>query len=324
MAEDSLSIVTGAGGFVGAHLCRLLASRDERFLGILSPRTPEPAPGVEPWPGGSFRSMDLQDTAAIRELLADAAPTRIFNLAAVGTHPHRKWDAMAYIDVNVRLPAALFEQAPPGCVLVQVGSMAQYKGSAEPLHEDEASRDFTTLYSWSKNAADSLLQTMERSATDRRPSVIRARLFGVVGGGEPEHRLLPSLVRGCRDSAEVALSDGSQIRDLLHVEDAVSAMAHVSEDSSLLGAAVNIARGEGRSVRWIAEHAAERLSCRDKLRFGAIPRRAYESHQQLVADVSRLHSTGWRPRWNLEESVARALDQIVGGPSAAYAISRGP
>lgn len=324
MTEDSFTIVTGAGGFVGAHLCRLLASRRDRFVGILSPGGREPASGVEPWPEGSFRSMDLQDTVAVRALLADVPPTRIFNLAAVGTHPHREWDPMAYLDVNVRLPALLFQLAPPSCVLVQVGSMAQYKGSAEPLDEDEATRDFATLYSWSKNAADSLLRTMERSAIERSPTVIRVRLFGVIGGGEPAHRLLPSLVRGCRDSAEVALSDGSQVRDMLHVEDAVSALLHVSECSSLLGEAVNIARGEGRPVRWIAEHAALRLSCRDKLRFGAIARRAYESQQQLVADVGKLRSTGWRPRWTVEESIDRALDQMIAASQPAYAVSREP
>jgi len=247
----------------------------------------------------------------VRDLLAELSPLRIFNLAAIGTYPHGQWDATAYVDVNVRIPATLFQLKRPDCVLVQAGSMAQYKGSAEPLDEDGASRDFSTLYAWSKNAADSLLEALERASQGVGPSAVRVRLFGVIGGGEPAHRLLPSLVRAYFDSTELSLSDGSQIRDVLHVEDTVAAMAHVSEDASLLGRAVNIARGEGRSVRWIAERAAGRLGCADKLRFGANPRRAYEAQQQLVADVSRLHSTGWRPRWSIEESIDRTLDQIV-------------
>jgi nucleoside-diphosphate-sugar epimerase len=316
MSDDSIAIVTGASGYIGATLCRALASRGERFVGILSPRRSGPDPGATPWPEASFRSIDLQDTLAVRDLLGEVRPTRIFNLAAVGTHPHGQWDATAYVTVNVQLPASLFQFMPSTCVLVQIGSMAQYKGSADPLGEDTANRDFTTLYSWSKNAADSLLEVLERSNPATSPSVIRVRLFGVVGGGEPPHRLLPSLVRGCLDSADVNLSDGTQVRDLLHVEDAVSAMAHVSQDASLRGQAVNIGRGEGRTVRSIAEHAAEKLSCQSKLRFGAIPRRAYEAQQHLVPDVSRLGATGWRPRWSMEESIDRALEQMV-------AVSRG-
>ena len=318
MRNEPVALVTGAGGFIGTHLCRLLASRGEPFVGTLSPRGHEPALGLTSQPAALFRSIDLQDSIAVRDLVAEVAPTRIFNLAAVGTHPLERYDPFAYVELNVRLPAALFQFMPRGCILVHVGSMKQYTGCVATLSEDTASRDSSTLYSWSKNAADSLLETLERSSAEKSSSVVRVRLFSVTGGGEPEQRLLASLVKSYLDSTDVSLSDGNQIRDLLHVEDAVSALAHVSNCTSLVGQAVNIARGEGRTVRWIAERAAERLACQDRVRFGAIPRRADEPRQQLVADVSRLRSTGWRPQWSYEESIDRALNQMIAGGTAPF------
>lgn len=285
-------------------------------MGILSPRAALPAPPEGGWAVGSFRRVDLRDRLTLRAVLEEIAPTRIFNLAAVGTYPGRSQDVTEYVDVNVRLPGSLFELMPAGCVLVQVGSMAQYRGAPDPLREDDAARDFATPYSWSKNAADSLLETLDRTALGADRSAVRARLFGVVGDGELPHRLLPTLARGCRDVDDVRLSDGDQVRDILHVEDAVTALAHVSGQHSLFGKAVNVARGEGRSIRWVAEHAAARLACRADLRFGAIARRAYEVYPRLVADVSRLTSTGWRPRWDYEESIDRAIDQLTRVSSA--------
>jgi nucleoside-diphosphate-sugar epimerase len=310
MTDESFTLVTGAGGFIGSHLCRELARRNERFIGILSPTGQEPRLGNEPWPAGSLRSMDLQDARAIEGLFADVTFSRIFNLAAVGTHPNARWDPTAYVDVNVRVPVLLGQLMPRRCTLVQVGSMSQYASSTEPLDEDAARRDCSTLYGWSKNAADSLLEAVARADRGDAAAVVRVRLFGVVGAGEPAHRLIPSVVRGWIDSADVPLSDGDQVRDVLHVDDAVAALLHVGDHSSMIGRAVNVGRGEGRSVRWIAERAADRLRCREHLRFGAIPRRTYEA-SQLVADTSRLRTTGWRPRWTFEESIDRAVDDMV-------------
>src|SRR5207245_5311908 len=151
MRNEPVALVTGAGGFVGTHLCRLLASRGEPFVGTLSPRGHEPALVLTSQPAALFRSIDLQDSIAVRDLVAEVAPTRIFNLAAVGTHPLERYDPFAYVELNVRLPAALFQFMPRGCILVHVGSMKQYTGCIASLSEDTASRDSSTLYSWSKN-----------------------------------------------------------------------------------------------------------------------------------------------------------------------------
>ena len=141
--------------------------------------------------------------------------------------------------------------------------------------------------------------------------MVRVRLFGVTGPGEAPHRLLPSLVAGWRERLPIPLSDGMQVRDVLHVDDVAAALLHVARAPALFGHAVNVGRGHGGSVRWMAEHAARRLDCEDLLRFGVLPRREGEP-AELVADASRLLATGWSPARTLEQTVDHTVDVLAG------------
>jgi UDP-glucose 4-epimerase len=301
-------LVTGAGGFIGARVCRRLCTLGDRWVGLLRPgESPPPTPPGAPWPEGSFRVVDLRDSAAAADCVASIQPRAIINLAAVGVAPTASTALPDFVLVNVLVPGVLLRALSEDAVLVQVGSMSQYAARGEALSEDRTPRADATLYAWSKNAAETLLVTL---AAQMNRALIRARLFGVVGPGESPHRLLPSIVAGWHAARPVSLSDGRQVRDVLHVDDVATALVHVARSPSLVGKPVNVARGEGRTVRSMAERAARRLGCEQLLRFGDLPRRPDEA-EHLVADVSRLRSSGFSPALSFDESIDFATDQIA-------------
>jgi UDP-glucose 4-epimerase len=306
-------LITGAGGFIGSRACRLLAGRNEPFVGLLRPGEAVPAAPGGAWPAGSFRVVDIRDAAAVAACVTELAPRAILNLAAVGVAPQGGEALADFVTVNVLAPGVLFQAMPDGCVLVQAGSMAQYAGARGPLGEDTAQRVDATPYAWSKNAAEGLLETL---VAQRSRPVVRMRLFGVLGAGEAPHRLLPSVVAGWRERRPIELSDGRQLRDVLHVDDVAAALVHAAGASALWGRAVNVGQGQGGSVRWMAERAAKRLGCAALLRFGALPRRPGEP-EELVADVARLRGTGWAPRRTLEQAVDDVVDQLAGRAPAS-------
>jgi nucleoside-diphosphate-sugar epimerase len=301
-------LITGAGGFIGSRVCRLLAWRGEPFVGLLRPgEAPPPAPG-KPWPAGSFRIVDIRDAAATADCVAEVEPRAILNLAAVGVAPHGGEALAEFVVVNVLAPGVLYQAMADECVLVQAGSMAQYAGAKGALGEETAKRVDATPYAWSKNAAEGLLGTL---AAQRSKPVVRLRLFGVTGPGEASHRLLPSIVAGWRERKPIDLSDGLQIRDLLHVDDVAAAIVHAAGAEALFGKAVNVGQGQGGSVRWMAERAARRLGCPALLRFGVLARRPGEP-AELIADATRLRGTGWAPERTLERAVDDVVDELAG------------
>ena len=96
---------------------------------------------------------------------------------------------------------------------------------------------------------------------------------------------------------------------MLHVDDVARALMALADADGLSGMAVNVGSGEGHAIREMAERAARRLGVDRLLRFGAIPRRSGDV-EQVVANVDRLASTGFRPRLHFESAVDHAADEI--------------
>lgn len=294
-------LVTGAGGFIGPRVLRRLAADGTPFVGLLAPGEISPSPpDPSAWPSDAFQTVDLRDGKTLTALVRDLRPAAVLHLGAIGVAPGGAHPVDDFVRINVLAPAIVLEALPTDVPFVQAGSMAQYVGGPEPLSEDSSPLSDATLYAWSKNAAERLLRLI--GSRSGKP-VVRARLFGVLGPGEAPHRLLPSIVAGARTGEPILLSDGAQLRDVLHVDDVAAALVHLAKTPSLFGKAVNVGRGEGRTVRWMAEYAARLLECSHLLRFGALPRRPGEP-EALVADVTRLRSSGWSPSLSLETSLS--------------------
>ncbi|CAL9648861.1 NAD-dependent epimerase/dehydratase [Streptomyces sp. DH-12] len=90
------------------------------------------------------------------------------------------------------------------------------------------------------------------------------RLGHLVGPAQPPHQLVPSLVAQVRRGT-IRIHRGA-VRDLVHVEDAVTLVDHLLE-RALDGETVNVASGHAAPVAGIVDHLAHRL--------GAEPRREY-------------------------------------------------
>jgi GDP-4-dehydro-6-deoxy-D-mannose reductase len=257
----------------------------------------------------SFCEVDLRDSKNIENIIEREKPTRIVNFAAVGVAPGN--DSIDdFIDINIKLPGTIYQTMSSDCKFLNMGSMSEYVGNVNPLKEDITPRFYDTLYAWSKNAADTLLESLSNGTSKPYKWCVRVRLFGTMGPGEAPHRLLPTVVNACLKGKNVPLSDGAQVRDLLYIDDVVRALWHFIGIEDLGGKAINLGRGEGISVRKIASRAGERLGKQELLCFGKIPRRPGEN-DIMVADVERLNATGWKPRLSLNDSIDRTVDHLV-------------
>ena len=299
-------LVAGGGGFVGSALTAALATGGHDVSVMTTGEKTLPH-SVRP------RRLARWNPGCILEAEPTSRYDWIFNAAAYGVDPSQT-DATVARLANAELPLAFVELArrAGARALVHVGSCFEYAEPAvrRPLRESDPLECVKT-YAASKAAGSlAVVEAARRSSVN----AVVARLFGVYGAGERPWRLLPSihdrLVRG----RPVPMSEGSQVRDYLYIEDAAAGLIALAASISAIPrtpSIVNLCSGVEVTVRRFAETLAGALSApHDLLQFGAIPMRSGEV-AYLVGDASRLNSlTSWRPAYTLELGIAAAAAEL--------------
>lgn len=289
MSGPEVSLVTGAGGFIGRRLVKALHATGQE---------------VRPWVRADG---DLRDRDAIRAALTRINPAHIYHLASVLPTPSgNSWQVIA--DEQMML-ANLAYAMPSHCRLIYAGSMAEYGRSGVLAEQDQCMPD--TAYGCAKFSTTTLALSL-RSLLHL--DICVARLFGVYGPGEASNRLLPTLISKLGRGEPVLLSDAKQIRDFVHVDDVCSTLIAFARRSNLDAPVIsNIGTGEGVTVRNVCERVAKILRAdTDLLQFGAIPRRTVDQ-DCLIANIEQMvtFANPLQQRWHddhMSEEIVRMMD----------------
>ena len=287
-------LVTGATGLIGAMAVRTLAARGYHVIAACCSGTVDGAALVI--------HADLLNDQDMDRLVKDANASHLVHLAWHGGAD--RWNSPVNLEW-ARATARLVREFDNngGQRVVCAGSCAEYDWSEPVLSEDTALNP-RTLYGQAKAKTGELLCG---EAKDTGLSLAWARIFFCYGPGEPKGRLLGDLLNGLAQGQVVPCTDGQQERDFLHTADIASALVSVLE-SDLQGP-VNIGSGQATPVAEIIRIAAKKMGRPELIKLGAIPRGA-DDPAQLVADVSVLESTGFRPDFTLETGIQDCIDRL--------------
>lgn len=311
-------LVTGASGFVGAHLTAgFHAAGWDVLAGMRTASDPWRLHTLIDGLSAITRvDFELERADAFAPVLAGLRPDVVVHCAAYGVDQSRQDTARA-LACNAHAPARLVEAAAGAGVarFIHLGTACEYGDHRGPIAETTALRP-RSLYAASK-AAGSLL-VLERAASLGLPLAV-LRPFGLYGPLEGEHKLFPQLLHACRCGAPLDLSPGEQVRDYLHVQDLVRACVMAAEAPHLGSATVlNIGSGVGLSLRQIGRCVATLIGQGDRcLGWGRKPYRRGEL-MELVADAREAGTQlGWSAQIPLETGLRSML--AVGEPQRVSA-----
>jgi nucleoside-diphosphate-sugar epimerase len=298
------ALVTGASGFVGAHLVTRLLTEGSRVSVLVRPFSTLPSKWRDRV--SVITCNDFSESNLRR--LCRAPVERVFHLAAYGVLPnHRESDEM--LRINVALPATLTRLCHEwGARMIMAGSSAEYRHPhSNDLLTESAPLEQSRLYGSSKAAGGLLASAI---ASESGAGFRLLRLFKAYGAGEAPHRLLPTLVKDLSRAERVALSAGTQVLDFVYIDDIIEAMlradAHCCDQGGI--ATWNVATGRGHSVREFAECVARAMHADPSLLdFGAIGMRR-DDEPWLVGATDLLRSElEWYPSTGLNEGVRAAV-----------------
>lgn len=285
-------LVTGASGFIGAHLCRRLLELGHRVAGV-SRRHPENLPdGVEPC------RADLASPGETAALLARVQPEWIFHLASCVTGGRDMELVRPTFEANLSSTVNLMEAAARqgGCRrFVLAGSLEEPDAVQSPP---------SSPYAAAKAAATAYARLFH-SLYDF-PAVI-ARIFMVYGPDQKDARkLVPYVIDSLLRGETPRLSSGTREVDWIYVDDVVDGLIRLAAAPGLEGRTLDLGSGELVPVRDVVERIARLMNSSAPLHFDPAADRPME--QIRTADAARTESlAGWRPRVTLDEGLLATI-----------------
>jgi nucleoside-diphosphate-sugar epimerase len=290
-------LVTGARGFVGRAVLKALAADGLDVVAVTSGSTPDAGDAHLRWV-----RADLLAEADVDGLCAAVGATDLIHLAWCAkpggylTSPEN----IAWVTATLHLLEAFRKHGGMGAVIA--GSSYEYDLRYGLMNEDLTPLGPSTPYGRAKRSCGDLAALW---AELHGLPVAWGRIFQAYGPGEAEGRLFPSVIQAFLSGEEARCTHGRQLRDFIHVDDIASALVHLLAGRH--SGAFNVGTGVPSALRQAVDHLAIQTGCADLVQYGAISARSDDA-ALLVADMTKLYATGWRPRFDL----ASGLDDMLG------------
>ena len=308
-------MVTGGLGFIGANMVHALADAGASVV-VVDRLVPEH--------GGNERNLegvtgtvavvraDIGDVGAVVPAVRDAEV--VFNIAGQVSHHESMTDPLRDLDLNARSHLAFLEilrAHNPDATVVHTSTRQVYgRPRYLPVDEEHPTAPVDV------NGIDKLAgeQFHLLYARVHRMAVTALRLTNVYG---PRQSLvldglgfLPVFVRRALagDGIDV-FGDGSQLRDCLHVDDVVRAMALAAANTDARGEVFNLGHPEALTLLQIARLTAAAADAGTRVR--TVP---WPSELEAI-DIGSFHGDfskakrvlGWEPAIDFADGIGRTI-----------------
>lgn len=332
-------MVTGHTGFKGSWLAFLLKEIGAEVLGYALPAEQPVSHFAALGLAKAIRHVeaDVRDGARLAETMMTFQPEFVFHLAAQALVRPSYTDPKTTFETNVMGSVNLLDavrQCESVRSLVYITSDKCY----ENLEWVWGYRENDRLgghdpYSASKAAAEIAFSAYARSFFAHRPELgaATARAGNVIGGGDwAVDRIVPDCIRAIGADKPVVLRNPNATRPWQHVLEPLAGYlllaARLREQPMTYSGAWNFGppSSEVRTVREVAERIVGRFG-RGSIVIESGGTKQHEANLlQLNCDKAN-QLLGWRPRWNVEQTLAATADwykAVMDGAAASEVTSR--
>lgn len=300
------ALVIGANGFAGRYLRTELENSGYEFFGA----------DVVSNGDDKIRAVDMLDTDASEQLIADIKPDFVFNLAGQAS-PNISWERINLtmhlnVDLSVNILSACAKHCPNSVILL-IGSANQYdmEKAVDGLVGENTPLSSDSPYSVSKNTQEELVKLLSRKYN---LNVILTRSFNHIGRGQREGFVITDYC------ARIAKLENGLIepfnygnldswRDFSDARDVVHAYRLIAEKGRS-GEIYNVGSGKSFYIKDLIAHLvslSEAASSKTTLP-------VYENSTESVhyrSDNSKLFAdTGFEPVHDIYETLGEVLSEF--------------
>jgi UDP-glucose 4-epimerase len=293
-------LITGAGGFIGRHAAELFSKEGWHVTGM--DESPCETGEWQKWGVAVWHSSAVSLDALITYA---GKPDVILHCAGSGevgysmSHPYEDYKR------NVETIVSVLEFARchvPGARILYPSSAAVY-GVAErmPIREQDELKPITP-YGVHKKVAEDLCRSY---AEHFGLFVAVIRFFSVYGQGLRKQLLWDACSKISKNDYSF-WGSGAEVRDLVHIDDAVKLLMMAAGHASPQCPVVNGASGVGIEIREVLSEIFRCLGKTESPVFSGFCRPG--DPLRYVADISRAVSYRWKPEWDWRRGIREYVE----------------
>ena len=290
-------LITGASGYLGSALALHLLAAGHRVALLLRPASQlSRLRGRE----SAFSLGRCETDEEIQEFISRIEPDAVIHTAcAYG----RQGESLVTInDANLRFGLVILQ------AVVSVKKPVTFINTGTALEANVSPYALTKhkFAQWGRILA---------SQPANQLRFVNVLLQHMYGPGDDPSKFTTHVLNTChRNEPNLKLTAGEQKRDLIYIDDVVSAYSTLLEKRNDLVSTVDIEVGSGEapSIREFVQTVHKLTASKTELQFGALPYRPNEP-LHLQADISQMNALGWQPKFNLESGLRRTLELEYNG-----------
>ena len=289
-------LITGITGYIGSHLARALLPEWEVYGLVREPLNLEYLEDIQEkihflFYSGTYESM----SAAIQA----SQPDLVYHLATYYTGDHSPERLVQLLNANIVLGGHLLE-----AMYVWKSPAIVYASTYAAHYQGEEYRPIN-LYAATKQAFSDLLAYYTDAGLLRAVTLVISDTYG-----PKDHRpkVLNAAVRAARAGEKMSFSAGTQVYDIVYIDDVVSAFALAGEQLCLgqyRNEVFQIVSEAPLSLRETVEKMLHINHLTLNAGWGERP-----AAERAMTEALRLYPTvpGWIPRVSLEEGLSKLAE----------------
>lgn len=311
-------LVTGAGGFIGSHLCERLLRMGARVRGMVHGNMRGSIGFLAAVPPELDRNLEIhggnvRDAAFVREVTVGV--DTVFHLAAITSVHYSYSNPDETVTTNVLGTLNVCNACRHEKVrrLVHTSSAGVYKSveGDDPIREDSPVKAYNP-YTASKLAADNVVESFHLSYD--LPVAI-CRIFNIYGPRIGRFLVIPTIILQLIKGGELRLGDLTPTRNFTYVDDIVDAFVGMAENEAVVGDVVHFGSPRAVTIGDLARIIADLMGRELAVTFDPARVRPEKSEiHRVIADSTKARERlGWEPRMPLEDGLRRTIDWIAAG-----------
>ncbi len=304
---DKRVLLTGASGFIGAHVARLLVREGSEVHGLTSNVSsiyPDRLRDIRA--DITLHEANLMDRTAIEKLVHDVKPQIVLHLGAY-THVGKSWNRVdECIQANIQGTVNLLEaMADVGYDrFVNTGTSEIYGAVDVPFREDVCPKPVSP-YAVSKYSAEMYCRLGIESY---EWPIVMVRPFNAYGPGQSPDRIIPEVIVRALRGEDLAMTTGNQTREFNYVEDLAEGFVLAATVDGVDGELINIGCGEEVKINDLTRRILTLMGDPITADFGALPDRPIEIWRMFCDNTKARELLGWTPRHSLEDGLDKTIE----------------